>query len=112
MATKEQIEQWKKSYGEVYEVTVTNEDQKGEPIVPGGKKEYKSYHKQIGKKTLSFASQRSNGLSDPVKFNEAIVQATFLDGDTEVKTVSEFINAAADQLQEFIKQAEARVKKL
>lgn len=112
MPTKEKIEEWKKAYGEVYEITVTNEDQKGEPIIPGGKKEYKSYHKKVGKKTLSLASQRSNGLSDPVKFNEAIVQNTFQEGDEEIKSVDEFINAAAEQLHEYIKQAEAKIKKL
>lgn len=112
MPTKEQIQEWKKAYGEVYEVTVKNEDQKGNKIIASGKNEYISYHKKIGKKTLSFASQRSNGLSDPIKFNEAIVQSTFLAGDEEVKSTNEFVNAAADQLQEFIQQAEAKIKKL
>jgi len=112
MVTKEKIQEWKNSYGEVYEITVTNEDQKGNEIIKGGKKEYKSYHKKIGKKTLSYAAQRSGGMTDPIKFNEAIVVSTFLEGDEEIKTTGEFINAAADQLQEFIQQAEAKVKKL
>jgi len=112
MPTKEKIQEWKNAYGEAYEIIVTNEDEKGNPIIPEGKEEYKSYHMKIGKKTLSYAAQRSGGMNDPIKFNEAIVLNTFLEGDEEIKTTNEFINAAADQLQEFIHQAEARVKKL
>jgi len=112
MATKEQIQEWKKSYGEVYEITVQNEDQNGNEIVKSGKKEYTSYHKKIGRRTLSLAAQKSGGLSDPIKFNETIVISSFIEGDVEIKATDEFINAAAEQLQEFIKQAEAKIKKL
>lgn len=112
MATKEQIAEWKKSYGEVYQITVKNEDQTGNEIIPGGKKEYTSIHKKIGRRTLSLAASKSGGLSDPIKFNETIVINSFIEGDVEMKTTDEFINAAAEQLQEFIKQAEGRIKKL
>ena len=78
------------------------------------KVEKKSIHliKKIGRRTLSLAAQKSGGLSDPIKFNETIVISSFIEGDVEVKTTDEFINAAAEQLQEFIKQAEAKIKKL
>jgi len=112
MATKEQIDKLKKTHGEVYEITVTNQDQKGDPIIPEGKKEYKSIHKKIGNASLSYASRQSNGMQDPIEFNKAIVLTSFIEGDEEIKTTDAFVNAAANQLQDLIKTAEGRIKKL
>lgn len=112
MPSKEQIEKWKKAYGEVYKITVKNEDQNGVPIIPGGKEEYVSFHKKLGNRTLSFASKQAGGVDDPIKFNEIVVQNTFLEGDEEIKQVDELCNAAGNELQSYTKEAVAASEKL
>lgn len=112
MATKEQIAEWKKAYGDVYEISVPNLNHKGQEVIPGGKKEYRAIFKKPGKQTVSYAIRNSGGMNDPIKFNESIVLMTFMEGDEEIKNHMPLFNAAADQLQDEIEQVEAKKKKL
>lgn len=99
-ATPEEIAAWKKKHGNVFEVEAT--DKEGAT--------YRGYVKSPNRNELSYASTISK--SDPMRFNEAILQKCWLDGDEELKTNDELFMGVSQQLDEIIQIADAKIKKL
>lgn len=95
-ATKEQIEEWKKKYGDVYMVELE-----------GGKR---CYLHRPDRKTLGYAS--SVGTKNPIKFNEIMLNGCWIDGDEEIKTDDQLFLSASAQIAELIEVQEATLVKL
>lgn len=94
-ATAEQIEQWKKQYREVYQVTVDGKV---------------CYLRKPNRKELSYASVA--GKSDPMKFNEVILNQCWLAGDEEIKTDDSLFLGVSAQIAQLVEVKEAELKKL
>lgn len=94
-ATEAQISQWKAVHGEVFEVTVEN---------------HFGYLKKPDRKVLSYAT--TVGQTDPMKFNELILQNCWLGGSEELKTKDEYFFAVVAQMNVLIEIKEAQIKKL
>jgi len=94
-ATPEQIAIWKHNHGDVYEVKV--EDRY-------------CYLKKPDRKTLSFAT--TVGQSDPMKFNEIVLNNCWVSGDESIKTKDELFFAVVAKLNELIEVKSAEIKKL
>ena len=94
-ATPEQIEEWKKKHGSIFELTV--EDRScilRKPTI----------------KELSAAA--AVGAKDPFKYNRVILNSCWLAGDEEIKTNDDYFLAAGGQLLEIIEVKESEIKKL
>lgn len=110
--TNEQLAKYKKAYGQVFKINVPNADDKGDEVIPGGKKVFSGYFKKIGRQTMSFASKMSNGGQDFIKFIESLVEACWLEGDKEIKENDDLFYAAGNKLNETIKNVEADMEEL
>lgn len=93
--TKEQIAEWKKKYGSVFQLSVEDKT---------------AYLRKPDRKTLSYAS--TAGQSDPLKFNEVLLKGCWLGGDEEIRTDDDLFLAASGKLGELIQVKEAELKKL
>lgn len=93
--TKEQIEEWKKKYGTVFQLSVDGKT---------------AYLRKPDRKTLSYAS--TAGQTDPLKFNEVLLKGCWLGGDEEIRTEDDLFLAASGKLGELIQLKEAELKKL
>lgn len=93
--TKEQIEGWKQKHGDVFCVTV------GEKT---------AYLKKPDRKTLSAAAVL--GKSDPIKYNEVMLNNCWLGGDEEIKADDALFLGVSSKLSELIEIKEAEIKKL
>jgi hypothetical protein len=93
--TQEQIAIWKKEYGDVHKITVDG---------------HVAYLKKPDRKTLSFAS--SVGTSDPLKFNEILLNACWLGGDEAIKKDDSLFLSAGQVLGKLIEVKEAELVKL
>ncbi|GIJ93367.1 MAG: hypothetical protein Q4A09_05285 [Capnocytophaga felis] len=93
--TQEQIQEWKRKHGEVSLLRIEDK---------------KAYLKTPDRKTLSFAS--SFATTDPLKFNEILLENCWLGGDEEIKTDDSLFLAASSKLAELIKVKEATLEKL
>ena len=91
--TKEQIAEWKKKHGEIFEISV-----EGKSCV---------LHKPT-RKDLSFAS----AVSDPVKMSEAMLNALWIVGDEELRTDDSLFMAVIQKMQMVLEVKEAEIKKL
>lgn len=94
-ASKEQIDQWKKKYENVYRVEVGDKA---------------CYLHSPDRKTMSYAS--SIGQKDPMKFNEIILNNCWLAGDEEIKTKDSYFMGVSAKLADIIEVAEAKLEKL
>lgn len=94
-APAEQIAEWKRKYGDVFEIEVEG---------------YRAYVHSPSRKTLSYAASISK--SDPMQFNEAILRGCWLEGDLEIQTEDSLFMGVSAQLDQIIKVAEATIKKL
>ena len=95
VTTPEQIAEWKKKHGDVFELTV--EDKTcilRKPTV----------------KDLSAAT--AVGQKDPFAFNRIILTNCWLAGDEEIKTNDDYFLAVSGKLGEIIEIKEAEIKKL
>ncbi len=92
---KEQIEEWKKKHGDVFCVTVDGKT---------------AYLKKPDRKTLSAAAVL--GKSDPMKYNEVMLNNCWLGGDEEIKTDDALFLGVSSKLSELIEIKEAEIKKL
>ena len=91
--TKEQVAQWKKKHGEIFEITV----------------EDKSWIlRKPNRKDLSFVSV----VKDSIKMSETLLKQLWVDGDKEIQDNDEYFLAAIPKMEEVIKVKEAQVKKL
>lgn len=94
-ATPDQIADWKKKHGDVFMVEVEGRN---------------AYLKAPGRNELSYAATISK--NDPMKFNAAILDKCWLDGDVDIKTNDKLFLAVAGKLDQIIETAEATIKKL
>jgi len=95
--TQEQLESWKKKYGEVFEV------------VSGDKKAI--LHKP-SRQDLSFAMAGSSQAKDSVKFSEILLKQCWIDGDPEIQTVDDYFLSVVPVLGALSEVKEAEIKKL
>ena len=94
-ATPAQIEAWKKQYGDIYAVEV------GDGIC---------YLKKPSRKALGYASHASK--SNPLNFNEVILNDCWLGGDESIKTDDSKFLGISSVIAQIIDIKEAEIKKL
>ena len=94
-AAPEQIEAWKKRHGEIYAVKCDG---------------HVAYLKKPSRKAISYASVA--GKTDPIKFNEAILNDCFIGGSEAVKTDDSLFLGVSAKLAELIEVKEAELEKL
>ena len=95
MRTKEQIQEWKNQYKDIFVISVEDK---------------KVYLRTPDRKTLSYASTLAT--KDPLKFNEVILDNCWLGGDEEIKTNDELFLAVSSKLPDLIQIKEATLEKL
>ena len=95
MITKEQIQEWKNQYKDIFVISVEDK---------------KVYLRTPDRKTLSYASTLAT--KDPLKFNEVILDHCWLGGDEEIKTNDELFLAVSSKLPDLIQIKEATLEKL
>ena len=95
MITKEQIQEWKNQYKDIFVISVEDK---------------KVYLRTPDRKTLSYASTLAT--KDPLKFNEVILENCWLGGDEEIKTNDELFLAVSSKLPDLIQIQEATLEKL
>lgn len=97
MATisKEQIQEWKQKYGEVFRIKVDDKE---------------CYLKKPNRKTLGYASMA--GKENPLKFNEVILRDCWLGGDEEIRTDDTLFLSVSSKVAEIIEVKEAELEKL
>lgn len=93
--TPEQIEVWKKKHGDVFCVTVSDKV---------------AYLKRPDRKTLGAAAVV--GKSDPMKYNEILLNNCWLAGDEEIRTDDALFLGVSAKLGELVEIKEAELKKL
>ncbi len=94
-ATQEQINAWKAQHGDMYEVEVDG---------------HYCYLKKPSRKALGYASVA--GKSNPIKFNEILLNDCWVGGDEAIKTEDDLFLAVSGQLAELISVKEAALAKL
>lgn len=95
-ATPEQITEWKaKHKNGIFLIEIDG---------------YSAIVKAPGRNEISYASTVAK--TDPMKFNTAILEKCWLDGDDEIKTDDRLFLGVAAKLDTIIETAEATVKKL
>lgn len=95
MVTKEQIQEWKKQYKDIFVISVEDK---------------KVYLRTPDRKTLSYASTLAT--KDPLRFNEVILENCWLGGDEEIKTDDSLFLAVSSKLPDLIQIKEATLEKL
>lgn len=92
-ANKEQIAEWKKKHGEIYEISVEDKS---------------CFVRKPNRKDLSFVSV----VKDPIKMSETLLKQLWLDGDKEIQENDDLFLAVIPKLEEVIKVKESQIKKL
>ena len=90
---KEQIQEWKKKHGDLFEITVD-----GKSCI---------LHRPT-RRDLSYASV----IKDPIKMSEMMLGQLWVAGDEELKTNDELFMAVVSKMDEVLKVKEAEIKKL
>lgn len=91
--TKVQVAEWKKKYGDLFEITV------------GGKSCI--LHRPT-RKDLSYASV----VKDPIKVSEVMLKNLWVAGDEEIQTQDDLFLGAISKMEEVLQVKEAEIKKL
>lgn len=91
--TKEQIAEWKRKHGELFEITV-----EGKSCI---------LHRPT-RQDLSYASV----VKDPIKMSETMLNQLWVAGDEEIKADDSLFLAAIQKMQEVLEVKEAAIKKL
>ena len=91
--SKEQIQEWKKKHGDLFEITV-----EGKGCI---------LHRPT-RRDVSYASV----VKDPIKMSETMLNQLWVDGDEEIKTDDALFFAAIQKMQEVLEVKEAEIKKL
>lgn len=94
-ATPEQMEAWKNLYVDVFEITAEDKV---------------AYLKRPDRKTMSAAA--SVGETDPMRFNEILLENCWIGGDEEIKTNDRYFLMAVSQLDVLLRFGVASIKKL
>nr|DAM66901.1 MAG TPA: hypothetical protein [Bacteriophage sp.] len=95
MVTKEQIQEWKQQYKDIFVISVEDK---------------KVYLRTPDRKTLSYASTLAT--KDPLRFNEVILENCWLGGDEEIKTDDSLFLTVSSKLPDLIQIKEATLEKL
>lgn len=95
MTIAQKIEEWKGKYGDVYQVEVDG---------------HVAYLKKPSRKALGAAAVI--GKSDPMKYNEVLLNNCWIEGDEAIKTDDALFLGVSAQLAEVIEIKEATLKKL
>lgn len=90
---KEQIAEWKRKHGELFEITV-----EGKSCI---------LHRPT-RQDLSYVSV----VKDPIKMSETMLNQLWVAGDEEIKTDDSLFLAAIQKMQEVLEVKEAAIKKL
>jgi hypothetical protein len=93
--TPEQIAEWKKKYGDIFQISVD---------------EHSCYLRRPNRKELSYAAVA--GKNDPLKYNENILKSCWLGGDEEIRDDDVLFFSAGSVLAEIIEIKAAELKKL
>lgn len=96
-ATKEQISEWKKRHGDVYEYRTEDG-------------EYACYLHKPSRLALSRAA--SVGQTDPLKYSEVIIADCWIDGDEQVRKDDAYFLGLSKMLGELVEIKEGSLKKL
>lgn len=94
-AIEQKISEWKEKYGDVYQVEVDG---------------HVAYLKKPNRKALGAAAVV--GKSDPMKYNEILLNNCWIEGDELIKTEDALFLGVSAQLAELIEIKEAAIKKL
>ena len=94
-ATPEQIQEWKKKHGKVYQITV------GDHV---------GYFKKPDRKIMGAAS--ALGMKDPMKFNETLMINCQIGGSMEIQSDDDLFMSASGVLAELIDIKAAEIKNL
>ncbi len=94
-ATAEQIEAWKRQYGEIMALKVDGRV---------------CYLKKPSRKALGYAAMA--GKDNPIKFNEVIMNDCFVGGCEEIKTDDTLFLSASSKIGELVEVKEAELEKL
>ncbi|WP_233527331.1 MULTISPECIES: hypothetical protein [unclassified Bacteroides] len=92
---EQKISEWKAKHGDVFQVEVDG---------------HVAYLKRPDRKVLGAAAV--TGKSDPMKYNEVILNNCWLEGDEEIRTNDAMFLGVSAQLAEIIEIKEATLKKL
>ena len=93
--SKEQIQEWKKKYGDVYKFS----NDSGV-----------CYLRRVDRTTMAFAQISSAG--NPIRFNEIILENCWLGGDERFKTDDAFFLGISAKLDEIIEMRTTELEKL
>lgn len=91
--TKEQVAEWKKKHGEIFELSVEDKS---------------CILRRPNRQDLSFVSV----VKDPIKMSEALMKQLWVDGDKEIQERDDLFLAAIPKMEEVIKVKESQIKKL
>lgn len=94
-ATPEQIEKWKSEYAAVFKITCPE-------------KNLAAYCHAPTRQQMSFVST----VKDPIKFNEALLKACWLEGDMEIQTDDSVFMGLSSQIAELMHFEEVKLEKL
>lgn len=95
IASPEQIEDWKKKHAGVFKLTAKDADKQ-------------AYVRNPNRKDLSYISQ----IKDPIKFNEALLEACWLEGDQEIKTDDTIFMGLSEKISLLLDFQEVELEKL
>lgn len=90
-----QIEAWKQKFGEIYAVKCDG---------------HVAYLKKPSRRSISYASVA--GKTDPIKFNEMLLNDCFIGGSEKVKTDDGLFLGVSAKLAELIEVKESELEKL
>lgn len=91
--TKEQVAEWKKKHGEIFELSV-----EGKSCIL----------RKPNRKDLSYVSV----VKDPIQMSETLLKQLWVDGDMEIQENDDLFLAAIPKMEEVIKVKESKIKKL
>ena len=98
--TQAQIDEWKKRYGEVHQITVDDMVCYVRPI------------KRIHIDHATVQATDKKGRFQPMKFNEILLRDIWIDGDREIFDNDDYFMAVIDQMDELKEEKVAKLKKL
>lgn len=91
--TKEQVAEWKKKHGDVFEISVDGKS---------------CILRKPNRKDLSFVSV----VKDPIRMSETLLKQLWVDGDKEIQENDDLFLAVIPKMEEVIKVKESQIKKL
>lgn len=94
-ATEEQIKDWKQKYGDIFRFKAVKHDKS-------------VYVRKPNKKEMSYVSS----IKDPLKFNEALLKACWIEGDDEILKNDDIFLGISSEIPMLLEFAKIEVEKL